>query len=843
MTKIRLTSALAALLAASIAHAEEKLPHGTTAKPDGLWSNPLTWGGALPETGDDVEIPVGSVVYLDIDPPPLGGLDIRGDLVALNLDFVLQADRITVDSTGLFQVGTTDSPFLGNAEIILSGDTNAMPMERSFMVMPKGQLELHGQPRSHAWLKIAATVDAGSSTLTLAEPVDWRARDTIVIASTDFDPNQTEVRMITAISSNGRMITVHPPLEYMHWGEFESGIVDERAEVALLNRNIKIRGDATSNETRTGGHMMFMANPKEKPTIHIDWVELTKMGWEGELGRYPLHFHICGDLGGSYVRSTSTHHCFNRVISIHQTNGIDFEDNFGYDTMGHMFYLEDGLEIKNTLARNLGIIARRPEPEMQVKESDEHPSIFYITNLENTLIDNVAVGSDADGYWYHIPGDQWGNLFTLTYGVPTTFIGNVAHSNRRHGYYTDARVMAPDTDFRDFTAYKNNHYGVYHRTRGRSFWTNAHVADNASGFYPATEGFITVDEFQGTIVIDDCYVIGESENIGTPDTPLETGHGRSLPEYYGIGINPTNELTGVQLYDGLTVCVNTTFENFQPASGGGFSREAGAFTGVAYENPWAIDPHNSVINATFLNANPIYFRTATLGANGIRSTMVYDYDGSISGVPGTTYTADDPFFDQFNESIFIPEFNARQAAPEKSFAQLAFRIGNMIEPLPTGIPDHVEFQLGFDGSGPINYAGTPFIQPPGNVYDSFPSNIPLGSDIDVLLPSGTTLPDFVIAFRCSAPGESAIIRVPVAERPLAVAYYHYALQGPALGLPIFMAPEAVDLDQLRISPVNAFFYDDAAGYLYLKPVLESSFSNPDGISIFDGGSAYIFVDR
>jgi cell migration-inducing and hyaluronan-binding protein len=686
------------------------------------------------------------------------------------------------------------------------------------------------------------TADAGRSLITLTERVDWRVGEKIVIASTDFDPDQTEVRTITAISNGNRSLNLDAPLTYTHWGEFESGVVDERGEVALMSRNIVIRGDDTSTHIRTGGHMMFMADKYLKSTIHIDWVELTEMGWEGVLARYPMHFHECGDMTGCYIRSTSTHHCFNRVISIHKTNRVLFEDNFGFDTVGHMFYLEDGLETKNVFVRNLGILARTPDPAVQLKESDSEPSIFYITNLENAFIDNVAVGSDADGFWYHIPNEQWGNLYALIYAMPATFSGNVAHSNRRHGFYTDARVLAQDNDYPDFTAYKNNHFGVYLRTRGRIFWTNAHIADNASGFYPATEGLITIDDFQGTIVIDSCHFIGESNNIGTPDTPIETSYGRSLPEYHGTGINPTNELSGIELYDGLTICLSTTFENFQQASYAGYVRNAGAITGVAYENPWAIDPHNSIIAGTFINANPIYFRTATLEANGIRSTMVYDYDGSISGVPGTTYTADNPFFDPLGQSTFIPDYNALETPPTSSFAQLLFQIGTLSQQLPIGVPDFIEYQLGFDGTGPANYSGTPFQEPPGNLYDVFTSNLPVGSDVDVLLPDGAVLPDFTIGFRCSAPGESIIVRVPLADAPTNITYYHWAALGPALGLPVYTTPQTPDLAQLRISPVTAYYYDGDAGYLSLKPVLTTSFTNPGGTTIFDGGSTYILIE-
>ena len=69
----------------------------------------------------------------------------------------------------------------------------------------------------------------------------WRAGDEIVLASTDFDPRQAERRTIAAVSGN--TITLDKPLDYMHFGEITFG-VDERGEVGMLTRNIKIQASA-----------------------------------------------------------------------------------------------------------------------------------------------------------------------------------------------------------------------------------------------------------------------------------------------------------------------------------------------------------------------------------------------------------------------------------------------------------------------------------------------------------------------------------------------------------------------------------------------------------------------
>ena len=73
---------------------------------------------------------------------------------------------------------------------------------------------------------------------------EWRVGDEIVLASTDFNPRQAERRRIAAI--RGNRVTLDQPLEYMHFGEITFG-VDERGEVGLLTRNIKVQASADAD--------------------------------------------------------------------------------------------------------------------------------------------------------------------------------------------------------------------------------------------------------------------------------------------------------------------------------------------------------------------------------------------------------------------------------------------------------------------------------------------------------------------------------------------------------------------------------------------------------------------
>lgn len=50
----------------------------------------------------------------------------------------------------------------------------------------------------------------------------------------------------------------------------------------------------------------------EKARVQIAFTELTYVGQAFKLGRYPIHFHIPGEVPSSYVKGCSIHRTFNR---------------------------------------------------------------------------------------------------------------------------------------------------------------------------------------------------------------------------------------------------------------------------------------------------------------------------------------------------------------------------------------------------------------------------------------------------------------------------------------------------------------------------------------------------
>src|SRR5581483_9760782 len=275
------------------------------------------------------------------------------------------------------------------------------------------------------------------------------------------------------------------PLKYMHFGEITYG-VDERGEVGLLSRNIRIQASADAEKSYFGGHIMAMAGSK----MYISSVELNRMGQNMHLARYPVHWHILGDGQGQYLQNSSIHDTYSRCVTVHGTNDVRVENNVTYNTVGHCFFLEDAVEHGNQYLHNLAILTKcHPDGKpcvptdlgpagsgggfgsgaagQKAKDvlipSDNTASSFWVTNPDNSYVGNVAAGSEATGFWFALPEHPTGAFLDKPGSDKIwprrtkvrEFKGNTAHSNF-DGFMFD-RGPKPDGTFS--VAGSNYHFG------------------------------------------------------------------------------------------------------------------------------------------------------------------------------------------------------------------------------------------------------------------------------------------------------------------------------------------------------------------------------------------------
>lgn len=539
------------------------------------WSDPASWpGGNIPKAGAAVVIAPDKRILLDVSPPPLASLMIYGALVFDDRDLELNAGWIMLHG-GALAVGSEAKPFAKRATITLNATNPAesqMNMgTRGILVMAGGQLDLFGSAPAVAWTKLDAHAPAGTSSLQLAEQVGWRAGDQIVVAPTDFyDVAPTEQLEAAALAD--RTLSLRAPLKAARWGKLQyispAGMtlapntsvspltLDERAEVGMLTRNVVVQGadDDLWRSQGFGAHIMGMAGA----TLHLDGVELRRVGQAGALGRYPVHFHglsytadgkILGDASGQFVRNASIWNSKNRCIVLHGTNGVLLQNNICYDIVGHAIFLEDAVERRNTIAHNLVLKVRNPPAAktLLAHEGDVFSggsSGFWITHPDNVLRDNVAADAQGNGIWYALPKQPLGLFKQAPIPAPKhtafgSFSNNVTHSNQQFGFQLDwaptddagnisPESYRPTADGKDpgnvafeaslpytigqLTTYKNQSGALWHREGGGTM-ERVVAADNPGRAFAGS----------ANCVVQNSASIGDSLNSATTVLAISNG--------------------------------------------------------------------------------------------------------------------------------------------------------------------------------------------------------------------------------------------------------------------------------------------------------------------------------
>jgi cell surface hyaluronidase len=654
---------------------------GGTYLPDAeLWSDRFSWPTrTLPTANSDVSIPLGQKMLLDVSPPALGGLTIEGELAFAEKDLTLSSRYIMLH--GKLAVGSATKPFSKRAILEFTGsDTsqNIMNMGTKGILSMGGVLELFGESNRTSWTRLGAHANKGANSISVLEANNWRVGDKIAIASTDYNSRQAEKFTISAISGNN--ITLNAALKYNHFGQtqsFAGKTLESRAEVALLSRNVTLRGEESSSsstgnssgETTFGAQIMLMSGSKAR----LQGIELTRVGHKNTLRRYPIHFHMLADGGdGSFIKDSSIWQSGNRCITIHGTNKLVISNNAAYDALGHCYFMEDGAETDNLLDGNLGFDTRRPADGERLLGSDENPSTFWITNPQNTLRNNVAGGAESGvGFWYAFPEHPTGlsaNTSTwnrrMALGV---FENNLAHSNGDTGMNVD-NGPKPDgntettfyqplsnpsnqdspsvrAEWKGFMAYRNRTRGVWLRGNDLHI-TGALLADSAIG---ATFASINTS-------IENSVIVGETDNLGTPENWEKKGeNNRSLPFPWNPGEDDPNggyrfPIRGYEFYDGNVSAQNVTFVNFKPKTvDGSYTRPASALSYLRLDR-FSIDPRNFVSGAQFINADAVYQETpandlvnTSNNFDGSNAAVFVDKDGSVTGNAGRTVVPNNSF--------------------------------------------------------------------------------------------------------------------------------------------------------------------------------------------------------
>ena len=268
---------------------------------------------------------MGQVILVDVSTPILYSVLIEGGIIFED-ERDLEFNAIMIICHMCFiQIGTEATPFTHKLTITLYGkkEDKQLPIYgNKGLIVHHGKIDIFGEVRTPTWTLLASTAEKGASTITLKDAVDWRVGEQIVIATTDWDLEHSETRFITAVSGDKLTITLNRPLDFQHvsvrdtYGESNQYFIEMRGEVALLTRNVLFKGDDDSQKNLYGAHMMIHGSELSGTRARISYAEFTNTGQQTIVGRYPIHFHLCGEMQGSFVRGNSVHNSIARLVTV-----------------------------------------------------------------------------------------------------------------------------------------------------------------------------------------------------------------------------------------------------------------------------------------------------------------------------------------------------------------------------------------------------------------------------------------------------------------------------------------------------------------------------------------------
>lgn len=622
------------------------------------WSDVNSWtNNVLPIAGDDVLIPENSVVVIDQN-INVKSITVKGKLIIdINKDIAISANYIILDgASAYFEWGTETVPYTNKGVITLRGTNKTVTIPgtsinyKAIVAGNNARLELHGNTKT-SWTRLAANAQANQNQITILDANSgWVVGDEILIVSSRLNWREAEKRIITAISADKKTFTLNTNLVYPHIGQKKqytraqdgkSWDVEMRAEVGLLSKSIKIQGDATSQDSEFGGHIMIHSGAQ----AHVNSVELYKMGQRSIIGRYPFHWHLLQEKGaGQYIKNSSIHTSYNRAITIHGTESTLVENNFAYDHIGHGVFLEDGSERFNIIKKNVVVLSKRPRIGEEVTPSDNQfdevqnrtPSQFWITNPNNIFEDNVAAGTEGTGFWFAMPTkpiQESRNIPRFQNLEPHKeklglFTGNTSHScksgfdifdqiNTQHAIVINRGWERTDKRYIDKHVFYANDLANYGGIGGgRQFTEGVVFRENVYADNKTSLMFASYPTIENSL-----FIANSGENIFNGERKLNRG------------------------YDGSLTLKNCHLIGWEASNANYIQNTGGSQKHVNYRITGTTLFPDAAVRMSFPNYNIVSRGEVGAHAKGhprIWSYVHWDIDGSLSGKANTSIVTNHP---------------------------------------------------------------------------------------------------------------------------------------------------------------------------------------------------------
>ncbi|KAG2425540.1 hypothetical protein HXX76_013584 [Chlamydomonas incerta] len=561
---------------------------------------------------------------------------------------------------GNLSLGSPSCRLSSAISITFAPATGVATNQMALRGMNTSAVDIHGELFTPTWTRLAQTARPNTTWVALQQPVNWRAGQLVAIPTSlwkDECRNQNEVKQIQSISADGKNITFTTALQFMHYGGPEY-----QTEVVLLSRSILLQGSPETAANLTGGHLRI-----EGKHGRIRGVLGYRMGQQTQMGSYPFHFHMAGEVpADSYMTDNAVYASYWRAFTIHGTHALTVANNTAFHVAGSAFYIEDGAEERNRITGNfagyihplgradpcdaIGSVFAAPtirQSATLLQPADWAAAGFYLSNANNYIDNNAASGGTSGFMFLNLPlpiGLNRNVTLEPYKRPPLSFSGNTAHSSGYH--WTQAAAIYCGGDLRYDPAdnvtltYKierttfdprdpnNATLKVKFVLRDTKIWLGG-VTVQSYGDRFMVDGLESHDGLMGA------NVRGDPNELYNADLNLNSAHGSWLATNIPGDLGPNNRY-GLQFYDNFYrhLLANVTIRNVVP------NTKQAAILSLVFSDQFKPSHTASMQDIRLVNVPRAQALSNALVRTGAwRFYNFLDADGSFSGTQRPTLLA------------------------------------------------------------------------------------------------------------------------------------------------------------------------------------------------------------
>jgi len=402
-----------------------------------LWSRETSWPSyRIPTSGQSVTIDSNMWIVMDISPPTLGSLTIRGRLSFLSnashpRTLKLRCKSIAIwGSMEIVGWGGSNESFVGEATVELYGLTRDSPVVNmaginlgSKVIAVSGTLSARGTDKV-TWIRLRSTVTMGDSNIIIDGVILWQVGDQVILSPTayfkydgsDWSSGSTsndEVFKIKSISyytesntyQNYTSIVLDTPAKYTHLCtvQYDKSFC---GAIGVLTKSIRFLSyDMVAVEKSSsymfGASVRVIAIPADNyntyGSVYLDNVEFVNFGQYNSEPALKFQYR-----DNNHPHSSISNCAFNGLYGLgiyadHAFN-ITIENNIIFGNYGGGVYISPTCSMFS-VSNNLVVGTRRLPSTSKLRcRWINRIASFTIESPSGVVVGNLAAGSQDNGF-------------------------------------------------------------------------------------------------------------------------------------------------------------------------------------------------------------------------------------------------------------------------------------------------------------------------------------------------------------------------------------------------------------------------------------------------------------